>query len=260
MTNHKKGYTIVDNTSIRDKTLSLRAKGLFVTMLSLPETWVFSVRGLASVCGATVYAVRSGMSELTAGGYVKRERRQDKATGHHKWVYELFPEPKKPAERSFEENAENPFSENPTAENPTAENPTAENQTLLNKDIIIKDLSIKDLSNKDNKARERALSEIGNKKLLSAVERFISMREKQQRGTLCAESVEMLVKRLNEMSPDDEERIEIVEQSVRNGWRDLYVPKRRESAPEECRELNGAMPRTQDPELIESIFMSRLAG
>ena len=69
-----KNFTVMSNYHLRDKTLSLRARGLLSTMLSLPEEWDYSVNGLAAICLEGVKAVRSGLMELEEKRYLKRER------------------------------------------------------------------------------------------------------------------------------------------------------------------------------------------
>ena len=70
------GYTTMSNYHLhKDRSLSLKAKGLLSVMLSLPdETWHFSVRGLASLCGDQTASVKSGLEELERRGYLHRER------------------------------------------------------------------------------------------------------------------------------------------------------------------------------------------
>ena len=63
------GYTVMNNFHLRDKRLSLRAKGLLSLMLSLPENWNYSAAGLAAICREGCTAVKSALSELEAAGY-----------------------------------------------------------------------------------------------------------------------------------------------------------------------------------------------
>ena len=69
---HLSHYTKVDNGYLKDKSLSLKAKGLLTVMLSLPDTWQYSVRGLASICREGVSAIAAALQELETAGYVTR--------------------------------------------------------------------------------------------------------------------------------------------------------------------------------------------
>jgi len=70
-----KDFTVMCNYHLRDKRLSLKAKGLLSFMLSLPEDWDYSLTGLASLCKENIKAIRSAIHELEIYGYVVRERK-----------------------------------------------------------------------------------------------------------------------------------------------------------------------------------------
>ena len=70
-------FSIVSNSIIRDTRLSLKARGLFILMLSLPERWEFSVRGLSKIAGEGLDAIRSGLHELEEQGYLSRQRKRN---------------------------------------------------------------------------------------------------------------------------------------------------------------------------------------
>ena len=67
-------YTIMSNHHLRNKALSLKAKGLLSLMLSLPEDWDYTTRGLASICKEGVDSVCATVRELEAAGYIIRRR------------------------------------------------------------------------------------------------------------------------------------------------------------------------------------------
>lgn len=69
-----KNYTIMSNAHLRDKELSLKAKGLLSVVLSLPDNWEYSLSGLASICKESVTAIRSAINELQDMGYAKVEK------------------------------------------------------------------------------------------------------------------------------------------------------------------------------------------
>lgn len=75
---NKDKFTVIDNFALRDNRLSLKARGLLVTMLSLPDNWKFSENGLCSIFEKDGQAaIRSGLKELEEAGYLVRERVRD---------------------------------------------------------------------------------------------------------------------------------------------------------------------------------------
>lgn len=70
----EKDYTTVHNGFLRDKSLSINARGILITMLSLPDNWNFSIKGLASILPDGEKKVSSALKELEHHGYLVRER------------------------------------------------------------------------------------------------------------------------------------------------------------------------------------------
>lgn len=73
----KQDYTVVDNTCLRDRNLDLDCRGLLITMLSLPDNWDFSGRGLSSILPCGKSKVFRILKELETAGYLKREEIRD---------------------------------------------------------------------------------------------------------------------------------------------------------------------------------------
>ena len=67
-------YTVMSNHHLRDRSLSLKAKGLLSLMLSLPEEWDYTTKGLARICKDGVDSICAGVRELEEHGYVIRQR------------------------------------------------------------------------------------------------------------------------------------------------------------------------------------------
>ena len=133
------GYTVLPNGILRDTGLSLKTKGLFAIILSLPETWDYSVAGLATVAGCGRDAIRSALGEMEQAGYLKRTRSHGEGGKFAGVIYDIrdvaVPLSENP---TMEEEA--PLSGNPTSAEPTLEKPSSENPTQLNKDLQSKDL------------------------------------------------------------------------------------------------------------------------
>ncbi|MBC6679546.1 DUF6017 domain-containing protein [Zhenpiania hominis] len=69
-----KDYTVMANHHLKNQTLSLKAKGLLSLMLSLPDTWDYTLRGLSVICKDGVDGIRTAVKELEEQGYIKRRR------------------------------------------------------------------------------------------------------------------------------------------------------------------------------------------
>lgn len=69
-------YTVMSNYHLRDKHLSLKAKGLLSQMLSLPEDWDYTLTGLACINKESKDAIRSAVNELEDAGYIKRHQKK----------------------------------------------------------------------------------------------------------------------------------------------------------------------------------------
>lgn len=88
----QKDYTIMANHHLRNKSLSLKAKGLQSLMLSLPEDWDYTLKGLAAICGDGVDSISSALKELEQAGYVVRSRvrnERGQLTGTEYIIYQI---------------------------------------------------------------------------------------------------------------------------------------------------------------------------
>ena len=135
-----KGYTVMSNHHLRNKELSLKAKGLLSQMLSLPEDWDYTLAGLSYINREKIDAIREAVRELERAGYIQRSRERDEKGRLRGTDYIIYEQPP---------NLDLPTLENPTLENPTQEKPTLENPMQLNKDIQKTDLPKKEKSNTD---------------------------------------------------------------------------------------------------------------
>ena len=124
------GYTVMSNHHLRNRALSLKAKGLLSQMLSLPEDWDYTLQGLARINRESIDAIRQAIRELEQAGYIQRSRERDEKGRLRGADYVIFELPQ-PVPASV-----SPTLENPTLENPTQENPTLENPMQLNLDEI----------------------------------------------------------------------------------------------------------------------------
>lgn len=138
-----KNYTMMSNQHLKDKRLTLKAKGLMSVMLSLPENWDYTLRGLSAISKEGVDAISEAVKELERSGYVIRNRKRDergRLSGTEYLIYEDChmnsqpaqdaPDPEKPKREN--PRLENPVQEKPVQENPKQEKPEQENPAQLN--------------------------------------------------------------------------------------------------------------------------------
>ena len=146
------GYTVMSNHHLRNKELSLKAKGLLSQMLSLPEDWDYTLAGLSYINRESIDAIRTAVWELEKAGYITRRQGRDDKGKMTAIEYTIYEQPQPPAAASPEPKnptLENPTTDKPILENPTPDKPTTENPTQLNKDIQKTDLPKKEKSNTD---------------------------------------------------------------------------------------------------------------
>ena len=141
------GYTVMSNHHLRNKELSLKAKGLLSQMLSLPEDWDYTLAGLSYINRESIDAIRTAVWELEKAGYITRRQGRDEKGKMTAIEYTIYEQPQPPALDC--PVLENPTADNPILENPTPDNPTSENPMQLNKDIQKTNLSKKEKSNTD---------------------------------------------------------------------------------------------------------------
>ena len=98
----KQGYTNIPNCLTRSKSLSNKALGLLVRMLGLPPGWVFTQKGLSSICGESVGSVSSSLKELEAAGHLLRSQKRGGDGRLGKMEYVIYEEPQKAKEAGSE--------------------------------------------------------------------------------------------------------------------------------------------------------------
>lgn len=130
-------YTVMSNHHLRDKSLSLKAKGLLSQMLSLPEDWDYTLTGLSIINRESKDAIRSAINELERAGYIRRHQTVDAKGKFSVNEYIIYEQP--------QPLLDNPLSGNPTTEKPATGNPSPENPTQLNIDITSKEPQKTDL-------------------------------------------------------------------------------------------------------------------
>ena len=132
-------YTVMSNYHLRDKSLSLKAKGLLSLMLSLPETWDYTLSGLAKISLEGKDAIRATVVELEKAGYIQRHQTtgKDGKFGSNEYIIREYPVSHEPPPEG--PSSAQPLSENPSTVPPSAGATLTENPTQINKDPVKKD-------------------------------------------------------------------------------------------------------------------------
>lgn len=145
-------YTVMANHHLRNKALSLKAKGLLSLMLSLPEDWDYTVKGLAYICKDGIDSINGTIKELEEQGYVIRKRLRNDKGQLTTTEYTILEQPQSLDTSKSPPKRENPILDNPILEKPIQEipkqgEPILEEPHQLNTYLQTKDKSRKDLLN-----------------------------------------------------------------------------------------------------------------
>lgn len=138
---NRKSYTVIDNDVFRDNELSNKALGMLCRMLSLPDGWEFSVRGLSALSNDCVDGVMSQLNELEDHGYLRRKQLRDK--GRFKGFEYIVSEAKMDDELDDEKpHTEKPYTVKPNTEEPYTGKPAqSNNKQSINKSSIKKEIN-----------------------------------------------------------------------------------------------------------------------
>ena len=116
-------YTVMSNHHLRDKALSLKSKGLLSMMLSLPEDWNYTTRGLAKICKEGVDAIGGALRELESAGYIVRHQLRDRQGRISDTEYVIYEQPQPKAPDMPQPDTASPDTENPYLADPDTEKP-----------------------------------------------------------------------------------------------------------------------------------------
>lgn len=151
-----KDYTVMANHHLRNTKLSLKAKGLLSLMLSLPENWDYTTKGLSFICKDGIDSINSTIKELEENGYVIRRRLRNEKGQLTTTEYTIFEQPQALDNTNVKPKGENPILDNPMLEKPILEKPILEkpkqeepilgkphqlNTNILNTDLLNMEVS-----------------------------------------------------------------------------------------------------------------------
>ena len=213
--NKTSNFTVMSNHHFKEKKMGLKSKGLLSLMLSLPESWDYSIAGLVSLSKDGKDSVMSALAELEEFGYLTRTSTTNSKGQFSGIQYDIFeePQPKKPIaekQNSGKQNAENSNSENP---------PQLRTKFIKQK----KNKELKESST--NKDIYITLDElVKNNDLKNLYYDYIETRESMGHP-LTDRGLKMLIQRCERLSNLDlAVQKALVEAAIINQWKNVYLP------------------------------------
>ena len=197
-------YVVMNNKFLRNKEMSLKAKGLLALCLSLPDTWDYSMNGLVAICKENITAVRSGLKELEEHGHLKINKHKNEK-GHFEYEYVIY---------------EHPYIENLPMDNQPVESLPVENHRQQS----IEEESIEE----ENIDYSIYIDKGVNPSLIPLYNDYLEMRKSIQ-APLTERGLKMLITRCMNLSEDNilVQRL-MLENAIMNQWKNVYKPKEQE--------------------------------
>lgn len=233
-----KNYSTISNMHLRDKNLSLKAKGLLTVMLSLPDDWGYSISGLCSICKEEKAAIQSAIAELEKSKYVVRFKNHSR-DGRFNYVYDIY--------------------ETPRLENPSTVNPCTENPPLLNTNKLITDSPNTEPSKKERKKESYESIFEAKKvdgKLKEAFVEYIKSRALNKQK-MTNKALELEIDNVRKLESTEDRQIAIINQSIARGWRGLFPLKDAQTSSSKSIQTVAAVPESLAP-LVD--FWDRALG
>lgn len=198
-------FVVMSNRFLRNKEMSLKAKGLLALCLSLPETWDYSMNGLVAICKENITAVRSALKELEQHGHLQIIKQKNNK-GHFEYEYIIYEQP----HRGFLPMVEQPV-EKLLVDKPIQQSIEKE---IIKEEIIKEEIYI--------------LEERVHPSLLDLYKQYLDIR-KSINAPLTDRGLKMLITRCEKLSNGNitVQRL-MLENAVMNQWKNLYKPKQQE--------------------------------
>ena len=224
-------YTVMSNHHLRNKEMSLKAKGLMSLMLSLPPTWDYSIGGLVAICKESHTSIRSALKELEENQYLIRERKNNEK-GYFIYEYTLYEIP------------------SPHTDNQYAAKGHTEKEHIENRRELSKDLLNTNLLNKKELKKEKEKGDIYN--INNYLDILDTIPDPQLRNYYCyffdnrvrmgaplsRNGLELLIERVRDIAGlDIEKQKDILKTAVINNWKNVYAKGEEPRESEEAKKL-----------------------
>lgn len=225
-----KNYTVMSNSHLKEKEMSLKAIGLLSKMLSLPDDWDYSLAGLVSICKENETAIKSALDELKTFGYLEMIKKlpNETNTGRIEYEYIIYEKPKQASEKQ-------PIEILPLEILPI-ENPGQLNTDKSNTNNKINNINIINNISKDNKLSKKKLKEIEKEKLnkelvdtinlyfddidiINLLNTYLDLRK--TKGLTVAQWIIILEDFKKECASDKQYSINCLRKAIAGGWSQL---------------------------------------
>lgn len=212
-------FVVMNNRFLRNKEMSLKAKGLLALCLSLPEDWNYSLNGLVAICKESHTSIRSTLKELEQFNHLRREKTKD-SKGQFVYEYIIY---EIPYESISEPHTENLYMDNLYTDNLHIENNI---QQSIEEEII-------EEQNIDNtlyisEQEEIILKNVDNMDLVALYKQYLEMR-KSINAPLTPRGMKMLITRCVNLSHNSVKVQKLIlENAIINRWKNVYRPSEQE--------------------------------
>jgi hypothetical protein len=223
-------YTVMSNHHLRNKNISLKAKGLMSLMLSLPPNWDYSIGGLAAICKESHTSIRSALKELEQNQYLIRERKNNEK-GYFTYEYTLY---EIPLPHAGFQHTDSAYTDKQYTEEVHAVSNRQINKEELSKDKINKEELKKDKTTTKPKSQikknrissydEILSSLVSNNDLRELYKDFIEAREAMD-APITRQGLKVLIDRCEKLS-NHNVRLQkmLLETALVNGWKNVFLP------------------------------------
>lgn len=245
--NNPKRYTVIPQNILTDKRLCLRDRGMLTTLISLPDKWNFSTRGLCKLFPDGLTAVTSAVQSLEKLGYLKRTQlfNERGKFSDVRWDIITEPEISEPEAPTPEDPpapeeppcTENPYTGNPDTGNASTENPPQYNINTSNtKEVNINQSLCKKESVRPPEKKRSSYNEIiagytNDSALHEALGDYIAMR-KMKRLPVTNKGLLLLLADLDKLATDTAQKIIIVNEATMRSWTKFF-PLKKDTLPTE---------------------------
>ena len=221
----RRGFTTVYREVAQDRRLSLKARGLFLLLQSLPETWQYTISGLATLAGTGKDQIRSGLAELLKVGYLVKEQAHDEGGKFAGNIFVLQEEAPLSENPTTVNEQTVPLSGKPIPEKPSTGKPSTENPTLIKEESKRK-------RNKTPKAPKGGLKTPGfvwecvenflgdDPDYWDAFSGFLENREALKKPVLTTRSINTILNKLRKVSR--EEGILMLDKATNRNWLTVF--------------------------------------
>lgn len=212
----KQQFTVLYNSMLRDRRLSLKAKGLFAIMASLPEDWQYSISGLATYTGYGKDVIRAALVELKKAGYLLQEQSHGESGRFASSVYVLQDEaPCAENPTTVAPCADLPFTAKPSTALPFAANPTQQNKDLTKERLT----NTPKVPNEVYDAIDRYIGD--DPEYRAAFDGFLANRIAMRKPVKTARAINTIINRLR-MVNDREVEITMLDKATERNWQTVY--------------------------------------